>query len=96
MPYARGSDADAPASILEHQYDWPSSRKFQYLGNCANPYCCCSPHRPSLRRAVTAFLLAKHAAAESSGLLRHSLAQYGLAHFQPISRRRELRSGIVT
>lgn len=89
MPYARESDADAPVILLQRQYDRSLSRKFRSLGNCANPYCCCSPHRPSLRCAVTAFLLPKHAAAESSGLLRHSLAQYGLAHFQPVSRRHE-------
>ena len=55
---------------------------------CASPCYCCS-FRPSLRRAVTALLLRKCVAAEFSGLLRRSLAQYGLAHFQLISRRHE-------
>lgn len=46
--------------------------------------------RPSLRLAVTALLLRKCVAAELSELLRRSLAQYGLAHFKPISRIHEL------
>ena len=54
MPCARDSDVDAPASLLQRQYDRPSSRKFRSLGNSANPYCCSSHHRPSLRLAVTA------------------------------------------
>ena len=44
MPCARESDVDAPASLLQRQYDRSSSRKFQSLGYCANPHCCCS-HR---------------------------------------------------
>ena len=54
MPCAEESDVDAPASLLQRQYDRSSSRKFQSLRNCANPYCCCSRRRPSLRLAVTA------------------------------------------
>ena len=54
MPCAGESDVDAPVSLLQHQYDRTSSRKFQSLGYCANPHCCCSQRRPSLRLAVTA------------------------------------------
>jgi len=42
MPCAWESDVAAPVSLLEQQYDRSSSRKFQSLGNCANPHCCCS------------------------------------------------------
>jgi len=86
MPCARESDVDAPASLLQLQYDRSSSRQFQSLGYCANPHCCCSHRRPSLRRAVTASLLRKYVAAEFSGLLRRSPAQHGLAQTRILAR----------
>jgi len=86
MPCARESDVDAPASLLQHQYDRSSSRKFPSLRYCANPHCCCSHRRPSLRCAVTALLLRKYVAAEFIGLLRRSPAQYGLTQTRILAR----------
>jgi len=63
---------------MRREYDRPIIPQVQCLWNCANPLCCCSNRRPSLRSAVTAVVLPGDVC--SSGTLTVADISYSITH----------------